>query len=166
MNNDGNDYIILSIYLVFGILINAGYGKMIYDGNSSELWSNKGTNRIMNNEVLKNFYIFMIIISYLFGIYLIYYLTITEKEKTDGILIYTGSILLLFFSTLWAFKPFYYNKFVLFMVFIGALLLLSGICINDNEEPEDPFKISAIVAVVILCIQTGLFDGLIWTGIV
>lgn len=108
----------------------------------------------------------MIIISYLFGIYLIYYLTITEKEKTDGILIYTGSILLLFFSTLWAFKPFYYNKFVLFMVFIGALLLLSGICINDNEEPEDPFKISAIVAVVILCIQTGLFDGLIWTGIV
>src|SRR4051812_16687925 len=111
---------ILSIYIIFGFFIIMAYMSMIIkytQSNSSEIWSNKGKNRIRSGSLLKYTYIFMIIISTIAGSYLVYYLTILEKNRTDEILIYTGSVIFLVFSCLWAFMPFDYSKFVLFIVF-------------------------------------------------
>jgi len=161
-----NDYVILSMYLVFGFFIMAGYAIMIkkYSGdNSIDIWTNEGKNIIANYANVKYVYIAMIILTFVAGIYLIYYLTVVSKNETDRILIYTGSALLLIFSVIWAFYPFLYNKFILAMVAFGAILILVGICIN-SESNSDPRKIVAIIAGTLLVIQT-MSDAVIWTGI-
>jgi hypothetical protein len=164
--NNTNDYKILSLYIVFGFLILLGYGQMVLKGHSSELWSNKGQNIIGDHKWLKYLYICMILFSFISGTYLVYYLTTISKNHTDEILIYTGSVLLLVFSTLWAFKPFYkYIKIVLGLVFIGVILILAGICVN-SDPIDEPKKIAALAACSLLLIQTGLFDFGFWTGII
>lgn len=158
-----NDYSILSIYIIFGFLIIVGYSIMIkkYAGDSTDIWTNKGNNNIYKIKIP---YILMILFSFIAGIYLIYYFTVVSKNETDKILIYTGSIILLVFSVVWAFFPFYYNKIILAMVAFGAILILAGICVN-SESNDSPKKIIAIIASILLVIQT-LLDAIIWTGLI
>jgi len=165
---------ILSLYLVFGFLILIGYGLMVrnyYKNGSTDIWSNQGKNIITKHKLLKYIYICMISLSLIASVYLIYYLTNIPENNNDNdksmILIYTGSVIFLLYSTIWAFKPYYYSKFVLFMVFVGVVLFFSGILVNidENGKFESIENIIAILACCILIIQTGLFDFGIWTGL-
>jgi predicted neutral ceramidase superfamily lipid hydrolase len=160
-----NDYKIFSVYIIFGLLIMIGYCKMIMSPKNvtDKIWNNQGKNMLSKNKWLKIIYMMMIVISFIAGIYLIYYLTTTPKEQTDEILIYTGSVIFLVFSTVWAFRPFYLSKLILTLVFIGSILILAGICENSTNNTE---KIIALVASSIILVQTGLFDLVIWNGIV
>lgn len=131
-----------------------------------DFWSNKNKNKILKSKHFKNFYIFMIFLSSISGLYLIYYLSKTSlhtnnKSKT---LIYIGSFMLLLFSIMWAYNPFYYSVISLFGVFIGSLLIFIGIYKNNNIMDNE--KIVALIASFILMFQTGLFDLIIWNGFV
>lgn len=161
------DYKILSLYIVFGFLVMLGYGLMVKKyskGNSSTIWSNQGKNSITEASVIKRVYIFMICLSFLAGIYLIYYLTTTTKTDTDEILIYVGSVIFLVCSTVWAFLPFEHNKIILGMVTIGTILILAGISVN-GEDPTVPKKAVALAVASILVFHTFFFDFITWTGI-
>ncbi len=168
MNNQSNDYKILSLYIVFGFFIMIGYGLMIkkYPTNTnSVIWSNKNRNIILNHKLIKYTYLFMIFLSFVAGPYLIYYLTTNQFiTDTNEILIYVGSVLFLVCSTVWAFFPFECSKIILGFVAIGAILILAGICTNE-QDPNDPKKIAALLAISIIVLQTSLFDFAIWNGI-
>ncbi len=163
---DTNDYKILSIYIVFGFLIMIGYGILTkkYWKNGDVIWSNNGKNIILNQRWLKHIYLFMILLSFIAGPYLIYYITTTQKTDTDEILIYIGSVIFLVCSMVWAFRPFKCSKTILGFVAAGTVLILAGICTN-NQDPSDPKKIVALIASLLLILQTGLFDFVIWNGI-
>jgi len=166
--NDPVDKKILSLYVVFGALIMFGYGLMVKkytQSGSYEIWSNQDKNIIMKNTPVRYAYYVMIVLSFVAGIYLVWYLTTTSKNRTDEILIYTGSVVFLVFSTVWAFRPLYYSKLVLGMVAVSTVLILAGICVNSESE-TDPLKIGALVASSIVVLQTGLFDFGIWNGFV
>ncbi len=159
-----NDYIILSVYIVFGFLIMMGYGLMIVKygkTTNSDIWTNKRKNSVLK---IKYVYLFMIMLSFIAGPYLIYYLVTTPKTETDEILIYVGSVIFLVCSTVWAFWPFEYPKIILGFVAIGAILILTGICVN-RQNPNDVKKILALMASSIIVLQTSLFDFAIWNGI-
>jgi phage shock protein PspC (stress-responsive transcriptional regulator) len=167
-----NDYNILSLYVVFGFLVVLGYIIMAIKytkSGSTEIWSNKGQNVILKEgwkyRLVKYAYFVMIFLSFVFGAYLVYYLTTTQKEETDEVLIYTGSVLLLVCSTVWAFFPFECNKIILGAVAVGAILILAGISIN-SENPEEPKKIVALLGASIIVLQTSLFDFGFWTGLI
>jgi len=162
--SDGNDYRILVLYMVFGFFIMIGYSLMAIYGKPKDLWSNQGKNMVLDYPKFKYFYILMILLSFISAIYLIYYFTTLQKTDTDEILIYVGSVFFLFFSTIWAFRPFYSSKIVLGLVATGVILMLAGICIN-KDDPNEIKKIVAITASVILVIQTGFFDFVIWNGL-
>jgi hypothetical protein len=163
------DYKILSLYMVFGFFIILGYGIMVKKywrkGTSSDIWTNKGINMITKKSSLKYAYMLMILLStFLAGPYLIYYLTTTTKSDTNEILIYVGSVIFLVCSAIWAFFPFEYNRIILGLVAVGAILILTGIALN-SEDPNDPKKAIALAAISILVVQTFFFDFFIWTGI-
>lgn len=153
------DYKILSMYIIFGLLIIIGYSQLTM---GEDLWTNKGKNIVKNHKSLKRVYQAMIILSTISGIYLIYYLSTVKKDKTDDILIYIGSLLLLIFSSVWAYNPYLYSRFVLGIVALGSILILAGVCIGGNTQ--EPLKKIAITATCIIMIQTTIFDFLIWTG--
>ena len=159
------DQKILAIYLTFGLLIIVGYTSMIKNYKPA-LWSNNNKNVILKIKPLKYIYFAMIFICSISSIYLIYYLTDIEKSTTDEILIYTGSVIFLVFSTVWAFFPYTASVFVLACVAIGTILILAGIGINQKHLPADNKKILALVAATILVIQTSVFDFGIWNGLV
>ncbi len=111
----------------------------------------------------------MICLSIVCGVYLVYYLTVMCKNITEQGLIYSGSILFLYFSCWWAFCPFTWSRSALLMVFLGAILILTGIsveCSEDTNLAANHEAIIALVAICILVIQTGLFDFIVWNGFV
>ncbi len=157
-NHNNND--ILIMYGLMGSLIIIGYIMMMTNKNADEIWSNKGSNIILTSKGLLTIYKIMITLSFIAGLYLIFYLY--KACPKYNIIIYTGSVFLLLFSTIWAFNPFFYSKFVLGLVFIGSVLILAGICLLNDIF--DIYKIAALVSISILVVQTGLFDFGIWTG--
>ena len=162
-----NDYKLLSVYIVFGILILFGYGLMInkyWKKGSYEIWTNKGKNILSKNSVMKKLYICMIFLSFISGGYLVYYLTSNTNTDISENLIYVGSVLFLVCSTVWAFKPFEYSKIILGSVATGSILILAGIAIDSNNA-SDSKKALALTASSVLVIQTVLFDFLIWTAL-
>jgi predicted neutral ceramidase superfamily lipid hydrolase len=163
--SDTNDYKILAIYLVFGFFIMVGYSLMAKYGNPKDLWSNKDKNIVLNYPMIKYVYILMIFLSFLSGIYLIYYFTTLQKTNIDEILIYVGLVFFLVFSTFWAYWPFKYSKTVLGLVAAGAILMLAGICVN-KDDPNEIKKTMALLASSILVLQTGVFDFGIWSGLI
>jgi hypothetical protein len=157
------DAFILSLYLILGLFIILGYVYSIRKESQSDLWTNKGTNFLTNRPKLVYGYLFMITLSFLSGIYLIYYLSTVEKTLPEEILITLGSIFLLFFSVVWAWYPFYYPKWILFMVALGSMMILIGISLQFNNSL---LNILAITAAIILFIQTFFFDFLLWSSII
>jgi hypothetical protein len=161
---------ILSVYVVFGFLVILGYIIMIYKNWGSKLgtamlWSNKGRNIILEKPILNYLYKTMIALSFVSGIYLVYYLTTFQKDDTVQKLVYIGSVIFLLYSLIWAYDPFnYYIKLSLGLVAIGSLLILSGISLNVSQGNKGPTDIVALVAITVLVIQSGLFDFLIWNG--
>lgn len=166
--NDFNQNI-LSMYLVFGFIIILGYIRLARKMDSDTLWSNYGKNMITKKRpCLKGLYIFMIFLSVIAGIYLIYYFASDKTGKsgdTYETLIYVGSTFFLAYSMVWAFKPFHFSKTALFLVAAGAAIILSGIIINE-ERLNDPRKAVAIAAGSLLVFHTFFFDFLIWNGII
>jgi len=150
MNN-----IVLSLYIIFGIIIIAGY---IYNTISSgkDLWNN------VKNKHLKNVYKIMIFLSFIFGVYLLYFFTFVKNENKE--LLYSGLILLLVFSSIWAWAPYYHNKIVLLLVSIGALLLLVNTSMQVSHSQNIKNAV-ALFACILLFIQTFVFDFIIWNGI-
>ena len=117
---------------------------------------------ILKYKSIKYAYYINILLSFIAGSYLIYYLTTIQKGHIDEILIYVGSIMFLVCSTVWAFFPFENSIIILGMVAIGAILILSGICVNNENDSK---KIIALCAISIIVLQTSLFDFGIWTGL-
>jgi hypothetical protein len=179
MENSG-DTNILIIYGILGTLILIGYARMAMrnSGYINSVWTNNGTNMIVNNNALKSIYTIMILLSVISGIYLIKYLYGSEQgalNKESNIIIYVGSVIFLIPSVIWAFYPFWNSKIVLFTVLVGLVIILVGIVRNrmgvekglgnDAEKDQLNYRL-AIVATSILIIQAGLFDFLIWNGII
>ncbi len=162
-----NNYIdikILSIYITFGFLVIFAYLLLLKNGNYSKLWSNNGRNMLQKYRKIKYVYSTMICLSLVAGIYLVYYLSTILKDDMSEILIYIGSVLFLVFSTLWAFFPFYYSKIVLFIVFVGSVLILAGISVGISVIK--PVDIVALISIIIIVIQTGFFDLGLWNGLI
>jgi len=169
-NFDNNfDHKILSLYILFGFFILLGYYIMFSKFKKDELWTNQNKNIISKYPKFKYVYLCMILFSFISGIYLIYYFTTTNFSETEKILIYVGSVLFLAYSLTWAFFPFSNSKTVLGFVTIGAILMLTGICINYDTNTDDtigPIKVIAITASSIILLQTGFFDFVIWNGLI
>lgn len=164
---------ILSVYIVFGFLVVAGYLKMVYEnwGNklsTALLWSNNNQNTILEHAWSRMSYNIMIGLSFIAGIYLVYYLTTFQKDDTVQSLIYVGSVIFLVYSVVWAYSPFnkpqWTVKAALGFVAIGAILIMSGISLNVSQGHKDPVDIVALVAIIILVIQTSFFDFFMWNG--
>jgi len=166
------DYTLLFTYIILGFILVLLYIKMYVKSTNNQLddfWSNKNKNKILKSKHFKNFYIFMIFLSSISGLYLIYYLSTVNKTNNKSkskskTLIYIGSFMLLLFSIMWAYNPFYYPVISLFGVFIGSLLIFIGIYKNNNIMDNE--KIVALIASFILMFQTGLFDLIIWNGFI
>lgn len=151
------DKIVLSLFVIFGIIILSGYIYMIVNYKKyKNLWNN------VRNINLKRIYITMIALSFMFGIYLLYFFT-TNKNKYPYLL-YTGLVLLLLFSSIWAWKPFFYNKIILFFASFGTFLLLINTSLEISND-QSAKKISALFACILLFVQTFVFDFIIWNGI-
>lgn len=149
------DLIVLLLFIVFGIIIILGYVNVL-PKQGDKIWNN------VREKNLRTFYKVMVSLSFLAGAYLVYFFT--THNNNYKILLYTGLSFLLFFSSIWAWKPFYHNKLILFLVSIGSFLLL----INTSMEFNKSINIKIIVALMsclILFIQTFIFDFFIWNGI-
>ena len=150
------DYFILSLYIIIGLVIILGY---IYNSVKigSGLWNG------INNKILKTIYVIMISLSFIFGLYLVYFFT--TNEYINKPLLYSGILILLLFSCIWAWFPFVQSKLVLLCVSIGALLLLIEVILEVINN-KDAYNITALIACIILFIQTFFFDFIIWNGII
>lgn len=102
----------------------------------------------------------MIILSSMSGMYLMYFYS---TNKNNGSLLYSGLLFLLVFSAIWAWAPYYKEKIVLFMVALGSFILLINNSIKFENNTE---HIIAIVACVILFVQTFGFDFMLWSGVI
>ena len=140
----------LILFIIYGIAIISGYINSYI--KSIDLWNG------IYNKTLRNTYIAMILLSTMAGIYLMYFYTTNPIEHP--ILLYTGILFLLTFSTIWAWAPYYNEKLILLLVSIGPLLLLIN---NSIEFESSPKNIIALVACIILLIQTFAFDFMIWS---
>jgi hypothetical protein len=142
---------ITPVVVLFGSLILLAYTNMLLmnKDDQEKLWTNNGRNSLSD----KKLYQFMICLSIISGIYLMYYLC----QHPINTIRYSGIILFLSFSLLWAIFPFTFSKPVLFMVCIGLAIILSTLNMSTDKI--------AIVATIILLIQTFIFDFLLWTGI-
>jgi hypothetical protein len=153
------DKTVLSLYCVFGVIILIGYIYMIIN---KDKYNNSIWNKIKDNK-MKKVYMVMISLSFILGIYLVYFFTTTDNKNKD--LLYTGLVLLLLFSSIWAWFPFIQSKIVLFFVSMGSLLLLINVGIELSKD-RSPKVIFALIACIILFIQTFVFDFILWNGIV
>lgn len=142
----------LMLFIIFGIIIISGYINSIIKG--IDLWNG------INNNFLRKIYIFMIILSSMSGMYLMYFYS---TNKNNGSLLYSGLLFLLVFSAIWAWAPYYKEKIVLFMVALGSFILLINNSIKFENNTE---HIIAIVACVILFVQTFGFDFMLWSGVI
>jgi hypothetical protein len=140
----------LILFLIFGTLIISGYINSYIKG--IDLWNG------INNITLRNIYIAMILLSTISGIYLIHFYTTSQIKHPT--LLYSGLLFLLTFSTVWAWAPYYHEKIILLLVSIGPLLLLIN---NSIEFESSPKNIIALVACIILLVQTFGFDFMIWS---
>jgi hypothetical protein len=149
------DKTVLSLYCIFGTVILAGYIRMIRSGDRS-IW-----NKIKDAR-MKKLYMAMIISSFIFGIYLVYFFTTSHNKNKE--LLYTGLVIFLLFSSIWAWFPFFQSKIILFLVSIGTLLLLInvGMEFDDDQSPE---VIAALVSCIVLFVQTFIFDFVLWNGL-
>lgn len=140
----------LILFIVFGFAIISGYINSYI--KSIDLWNG------INNKTLRNTYIVMIFLSTLAGIYLMHFYTTSPIKHPT--LLYTGLLFLLTFSTLWAWAPYYHEKIILLLVSVGPLLLLID---NSIEFERSPKTITALVACIILLVQTFGFDFMMWS---
>ena len=145
------DVVVISLYIVFGVLILSGYGYMVYKGDYENLWTNDNQNMFTKGYgTMYYIYLLMIFLSMISGAYLVYYLT--TNQDLNKALVYTGSVFLLVFSMIWAFKPLWkINKFTLGLVAIGALCIL--IAVSMNYTQGDIQNSLAITAATILFTQ-------------
>ena len=110
---------LLILYIILGLFTIFGYATMISKYRSNVIWSNNEKNIILKKKWLKYLYIFMILLSFIAGPYMIYYLVTSENNENIGaptsneILIYVGLVLFLVCSAFWAFFPFDYNQIIL-----------------------------------------------------
>lgn len=131
--------VILSLFIIFGMIILTRYFYIFLKARKnfnyySQIWTNQGKNKLIGT--LNTIYKFMIILSFIAGIYIVYYLVTDTSLNTslNTSLIYSGSVIFLVFSTFWALWPFKANKIVLFLVSVGVLLLLVGISLNYDKN--------------------------------
>jgi hypothetical protein len=168
-NSVKNNYVIPIIFSIFGLLILIGYYGNFISGNGvsrmvskysiDKLWSNNGKNIIGKNSWLKKLYMFMILLSTISTLYLMYYMTITPAY--NEILRYVGILLFLLFSLIWAYDPFYRSKIVLFMVSLGVAMMFIDILMFQGFKGN-----LALLAGIILLLQSFVFDFIIWNGII
>lgn len=149
------DIIVLLLFIIFGIIIMSGYANVL-PKQGDKIWNNVGDGN------LRTFYKIMIFLSFLAGVYLMYFFT--THNNNYKILLYTGLSFLLLFSSVWAWKPFYYNKLVLFLVSVGSFMLLINTSMEFNKKVNTKI-IVALVSCLVLFVQTFIFDFFIWNGI-
>jgi hypothetical protein len=176
MSDSNNDYTNLIIFITLGLPLLGSYASLKTNSKKQlkSLWSNRGQNNITKYGLANFFYISMFLAA-LSGIYLFYYLTWSlstdskifgYKYENDGkYFIYTALCILIGFSILWL-PSFYYNnnnliKFVLFIVAIGAVLLMASI--SSIENPNDQTKV-AIASCAYMAFHTFVLDFIIWSG--
>jgi hypothetical protein len=136
----------LLLFIFFGTFILIGYAKL-----SKNIW-----NGITGS--LKKLYIFMILLSFISGAYLLYFFTVREYENVT--LLYLGLCLFLGFSLIWAWAPYYHERIVLLLVAIGSYILLMYV---NREYDKSLIDNLAVIACSILFVQTFLFDFAIYT---
>lgn len=170
----GNDYATLAMFIILGSVLMVTYYFCYKTSNKIDYWTNNGKNILKNDKRYIQAYTGMIIIAGLSGLYLMYYLTCeipTKKifgKSYDEIknIIYVGVLLLIGFSILWVpsiiVNETRITNICLFIVAIGAVIILSSVSSVNNKNAKDNV---AIFASIILVIQTLILDFLIWSSI-
>lgn len=176
------DYTPLCIYTTLGIPLILSYISLYQQPKSviNNFWSNNNQNNIKKYGIYY-LYTISIILSAISGIYLLYYLTngMTNKKifgmnyKDNGkYVVYVALLLFIGFSLVWIPSFYMYDKktflskyllgFVLFMVSVGAGLLLATI-ISASSKITNDAKI-AILASSYLTFHTFILDFIVWNG--
>lgn len=151
-----NDKVPLLIYTILGLPLMAQYYSLTKTESIDKLWTNNNKNMYKgpNKDLFIGIHTISLILAFLSGVYLLYFLTYTDK-KLNKLLIYSGLLLFIGWSLLWV--PTLYtdiNQIVLFGVGIGAFLTTIGL--YDIGGP-------AFIAAAFLFIHTFFFDFLIWS---
>lgn len=150
----------LSIFLLFGLPLIAQY-----------IWISTGKSGITKDklwghtpEEFRKFSYFSILVSFLAGIYLFWYMCFKWKTcKKVEWLAMVGLTLMIAASNFWIPSMVANNSIgsiiTLVIVALGSLLLL--ISVTTNLE-EDVYKKVAITASTWLLFQTGIMDAIVW----
>ncbi len=172
---DDSDYTTLSMFIILGIVLIVTYYFCYKTSDKINYWTNNNKNILKHNEKYVHAYTFMIIISILAGLYLMYYLSFEIPNKTifnieyskSKYIIHIGVLLLIGFSILWVPSIITKQSFVtnigLFIAAIGAIILLASLISIENKNTKDSV---AIAMITILVIQTFFLDFLIWTNLI
>src|SRR5574343_316523 len=133
------------IFVVLGSLLIFQY-YLLYTGSNKNLkkfWTNNGRNGIRyKHGALYNAYLFSLILSMLFGIYLFAYLGFLVKYSDDNseVMNTVAIAVILGFSLMWIPSIAYghYTSIVLLMVSVGFLLLLVTLALDySNKYPAN-----------------------------
>lgn len=169
------DHTTLSMFVILGAVLMVTYYFCYKTSDRINYWTNNGKNIIREDKRYVQAYTIMVILAGIAGIYLMYYLSfeIVNKKVFDKSyeeskhIIYTGVLLLIGFSILWVPSIIARETFItnvsLFIVAIGAVIILSAICSVNNKNIKDN---AAIAMAVILVFQTFFLDFLIWTNLI
>lgn len=151
-----NDTLPLLIYTILGLPLMVQYYSLAKTENIDKLWTNNYTNIYEgpNKKLFINLHTISLILAFLSGLYLLYFLTYTNV-KLNKLIIYSGLLLFVGWSLLWV--PTLYteiNKIILLGVGIGAFLLSIGL----YDVGGYPF-----IASLFLFFHTFFIDFLIWS---
>lgn len=153
------DVNILIIYILLGLPLLIQYYNI---EKSNKLLTNNGSNLLKKYKNMKNIYLCSILISAIAGLYLLNYFMneIEYKNEEYHSMIYASLIILIGYSLLWI--PTLYtkiNKFVLFCVSIGPLLMIITLILNGLDRDID--KIALFMSIY-LFFHTFFLDFLVW----
>lgn len=149
-----NDSLPLLIYTILGIPLLVQYYSLGSSESLDKLWTNNFTNIYTTKKSFIDLHALSLLISLISGLYLLYFLTYTNK-KLNKLIIYSGLLLFIGWSLLWV--PTLYtkiNQIVLLGVAIGAFLLTIG-----------TYEVGgyALMASSFLFFHTFFLDFLIWS---
>ena len=143
----------LIIFIILGIVIVYEYILISFHLNQKQLWGSKVPQKFKQISYVTIF------LSFLCGIYLIYYFSKNEKQLFNYLFL-LGLLCLLGGAIFWPFTLFFNNLihkiFALFLTFIGVCLLLVRV-VQIQEKQILPF-----LTLSFLLFQTGIMDLIIW----
>lgn len=160
----------LFVFMGIPLLFQYWYLYKTYNKRTADLyWGNMP-------QTIRDFSKFTIILSFLAGLYMVYYsineipnntVVHHEYEPNGKYILYLSICLLLFGANLWPFSLIHNTAFI--VAFIGLLLTALGVALlmdcvlNEHLENLDTQRILAIVSTSILMFQTGIMDLILWS---